>query len=813
MGHTPAMREKELRLALVCYGGVSLAVYMHGITKELWRLARASRAFHDGAAPHPGSEEIYHRLLARIEADQGVKLRVLIDVIAGASAGGMNGLFLGQAISTGQSLEPLTQLWLDKADVEILLDPDARPLSRFSKLWALPFAWMLSRRRGGTVERTVAPETRAEVRRKLSGFVRARWFHPPFGGATFTNLILDAFDAMAAEPAGVPLLPERQPLDVSVTVTDFHGYNQRLRLHSPALAEEREHRLTIAFTDRGVGDRLLGDPAELALAARATASFPGAFPPFNVAELDKVLKARKRDWPGRETFLHRIFPRAAASGSPEDLVLIDGSVLANAPFRPAIEALRNRPARREVDRRFVYLDPTANIEAPPERHSDGIVRLPGFFATIFGAMSTIPREQPIRDNLELIEQRSIRIAQTKRIIDAIRPEVNAAVESAMDRQISLYRPNAQRIGAWRTRAHDQAAKQAGFTYVGYGQLKLTIIAEELASTIALLIGAEDASERHAVRGVINGHLRSLGFEDADALSAGTTSEALVQFLRQQDLSFRIRRLRFMADRLTEIEAGNGGSEETGLQAARNAIYGSLAPFLDLQMRDHYERPVVAAAQHFAQDPETALAAIAATRNLEALDGETDQAIAAALPGLSKPDRRALLLAYLGFSFYDLATLSLMRLQGAQEFHAIQVDRISPDDCGTIRSGGAAATLKGIEFNLFGAFFSRAYRENDYLWGRLHGAERMIDILISTLPPGDATLDDTEIRAIKHALFRAVLDEERDRLNAIPELIAAIDEEVGQLRSPRFEEAGRIGYSPRAIIRAGKGESSWPSGSR
>ena len=35
------MREKELRLALICYGGISLAVYMHGITKEVWRLARA----------------------------------------------------------------------------------------------------------------------------------------------------------------------------------------------------------------------------------------------------------------------------------------------------------------------------------------------------------------------------------------------------------------------------------------------------------------------------------------------------------------------------------------------------------------------------------------------------------------------------------------------------------------------------------------------------------------------------------------------------------------------------------------------------
>jgi len=786
------MREKELRLALVCYGGVSLAVYMHGISKELWRLARASRAFHDGGPAAPGSETIYRRLLERVETDHDIKLRVLIDVIAGASAGGMNGLFLGHAVSTGQSLEPLTDLWLERADVEVLLDPDARPLSRFSKLWALPFAWMLARRRGGTVERTVAAGTRAEVRRKLSGFVRARWFHPPFGGVTFTNLILDAFDAMAAAPAGPPLLPERQPLDVSVTVTDFHGYNQRLRLHSPALAEEREHRLTIAFTDRGIGGRALGDIAELAFAARATASFPGAFPPFNVAELDKVLKARDREWPGRETFLDRIFPRAAASGSPEDLVLIDGSVLANAPFRPAIEALRNRPARREVDRRFVYLDPTANVQAPPERHSDGIVRLPGFFATIFGAMSTIPREQPIRDNLEVIEQRSVRIAQTRRIIDAIRPEVNAAVESAMERQLLLYRPSPERIGTWRARAHEQAAKRAGFTYAGYGQLKLTIIAEELTSMIALLTNTEDVAERHAIRALIGAHMRKLGFEEPDALSASGTSDALVDFLRQHDLGFRIRRLRFLADRLTEIEAGQGGSDEAGVQAARDAIYGSLAPFLDLQMRDHYQRPVVAAAQHFAEDPETAIAAIGATRNLGTLDQATDRAIAAVLPRLSKTDRRTLLLAYLGFSFYDLATLSLVRLQGTSEFHAIQVDRISPDDCASIRAGGAQATLKGIEFNLFGAFFSRAYRENDYLWGRLHGAERMVDILVSTLPSGEI-IAAIEIMEIKRTLFRAILDEERPRLNAIPDLIDTIEQEISQItRSsplPQREEQG------------------------
>src|SRR4029078_389734 len=44
---------RELRLALVCYGGVSLAIYMHGITKELEKLARASAQLIDGDQQHP----------------------------------------------------------------------------------------------------------------------------------------------------------------------------------------------------------------------------------------------------------------------------------------------------------------------------------------------------------------------------------------------------------------------------------------------------------------------------------------------------------------------------------------------------------------------------------------------------------------------------------------------------------------------------------------------------------------------------------------------------------------------------------------
>jgi len=51
MTGTAAIKEKELRVALVCYGGVSLAIYQHGITKEILKLVRASRAYHAAIAP------------------------------------------------------------------------------------------------------------------------------------------------------------------------------------------------------------------------------------------------------------------------------------------------------------------------------------------------------------------------------------------------------------------------------------------------------------------------------------------------------------------------------------------------------------------------------------------------------------------------------------------------------------------------------------------------------------------------------------------------------------------------------------------
>jgi patatin-related protein len=113
----------ELRLALVCYGGVSLAVYMHGVTKELHKLVRAAREFDKPRADNlfpGGTEAVYFDTLRDIE-DAGRRLVVSVDIIGGTSAGGINGIALSKALACNASLEPLKKVWIEEGDIRNLL--------------------------------------------------------------------------------------------------------------------------------------------------------------------------------------------------------------------------------------------------------------------------------------------------------------------------------------------------------------------------------------------------------------------------------------------------------------------------------------------------------------------------------------------------------------------------------------------------------------------------------------------------------------------------------------------------------------------
>lgn len=766
------MRQKELRIALVCYGGVSLAVYMHGVTKEIWNLARASREFHSGRRCTSGSEEVYCRLLEHIDVNYDLRLRVLPDVLSGASAGGINAVFLAEAIHSGRSLEPLTELWLSNADVDRLLDPDAKPWSRVAKQWAWPLVQFLLTRPGNAVTESVAPETRNEVRTKISRFIRSRWFAPPFSGIGFSRLLCQALSAMESVPSEGPLLPAGHPLDLFVTVTDFRGYRELLRLNSPAIVEESEHRLPIGFHARvpSAGGKSLADLLELVFAARSTASFPGAFPPLQVAEIDQLARESERDWSNRDAFLERIMPAHVLQGDIDTVSLIDGSVLVNAPFAEAAGVLGKRPAQREVDRRFVYIDPR-----PDRVGSLGAdkTRPVGFFSAIFGSLSTIPREQPIRDNLEKLEEQTQEAERLRHILAALKPEVEEQVEQLFGRTLFLDRPTPRRLQNWRKRAQQAAAERAGYAYHGYAQAKFTGIIDHLARMIFDAAPSLLLPDPMPIAVRLRDELTRRGLVRLSGPKGGA-SDAAIDFFQAHDIAFRIRRLRLLARRLSTDWEFDPDISEADLEEARKLVFECLAFYFERESADWLGEDFTPIAEQVMEDPGGAIDALGRMRDLPDIDERVEALFAENLTKMPVVLRRRVLLAYAGFPFYDIATLPLLHNEGLTEFNPVKVDRISPDDAKSIRPGGTLATLRGTEFYNFGAFFSRAYRENDYLWGRLHGAERMVDLVLSTLTD---PMPDSEITRFKRELFLAILAEEETRLTTDPKLIPGLRSEV------------------------------------
>jgi hypothetical protein len=101
-----------------------------------------------------------------------------------------------------------------------------------------------------------------------------------------------------------------------------------------------------------------------------------------------------------------------------------------------------------------------------------------------------------------------------------------------------------------------------------------------------------------------------------------------------------------------------------------------------------------------------------------------------LAGIADWPRRALdevLVNYLGFSFWDVMTFPIIPWREAREFNEVRIDRISARDARDVNRLGTFP-LRGTALNQAAAFLSRAYRENDYLLGRLHALDRLIDIV-------------------------------------------------------------------------------------
>src|SRR4026209_812470 len=131
-----------------------------------------------------------------------------------------------------------------------------------------------------------------------------------------------------------------------------------------------------------------------------------------------------------------------------------------------------------------------------------------------------------------------------------------------------------------------------------------------------------------------------------------------------------------------------------------------------------------------------------------------------------------LINYLGFPFWDVLTFPLMTWRELGEFKQILIDRISPQDAKTLSEFSGSRNLAGVGFAHFAAFFSRAYRENDYLLGRIHALDRLIDIVCNSagIEPSAGQID---VLALKKRGFRRILDAEEKHLTHSQQLIAGL----------------------------------------
>jgi patatin-related protein len=770
---------RELRLAVVCYGGVSLAIYMHGSTKELHRLVKASALLDHGAdaAAYEPTETVYRKLLQDLQDrhPDKARTRVLVDIIAGTSAGGINGVYLAKALAHNRSQDALRDLWLDKGDIGTIM----RGWTRIP--WWMRTPWLLLR-----------------ARRKA-----------PLHGDSMSVWLYDALQQMDKErkPAEIAtLMPRDHRLELYVTTTDFYGYNRSVTLagpeteaaEAPTSVFDWRHRHVLTFRyGNGFDDfRGSGDNAALAFSARATSSFPGAFPPVNLEGFLDYLRDRAASYPDRFTeryFRHYALSDASATGT----FFVDGGVLDNRPFGYAIAAIRAKPATGEVSRRLLYLepDPGSPGKSARERHEE-----PGTIANALGALSGIPRKEPILDDLLNVAVMNERVRRIRDVIeesfDAIDRRVRALIRDLAGKELEELSadPTEARIQDWRELVNVEAAKNAGFGYSTYIRMKISGIVDRYARTVCeITYFPPDTDQAYFVKSVLRSWARDRLLFD----KCTPPSPVQLEFIQNFDLEYSQRRLRFLIDGLNwyyrdraRHEADVPVREELDRVKARlseavrlieETIAGSgsegevkerlLVCFDEAAVRDYTAERGFSPRQ-YAIDHREELDALGRAvqaflgRKLKDFNVDLYRDLNELTSGWDAKRRADLFVRYLGFPFWDILLYPLQTLDDLGERDHVQVTRMSPRDASLLSEKGEAK-LAGISKGHFGAFFDRAGREKDYLWGRLDGAERLIAILLG--PKREQPL----FEAWCAQAFSAILEEEADALPQAKDVIGDV----------------------------------------
>lgn len=767
---------RELRAAVVCYGGVSLAIYMYGNVRELHHLALASSALECDAGQDPrfcgtvqpgmaygalpSSAKPYYEALVKLWDDdpEEVRTRVVVDIVSGTSAGGINGIFLAKALTHNRSIEGLRQLWFEEADIKKLAT--GRP-------------WWLR-----------APLRVLRGKSALGGDSWLKELHGALKG-------MDAPDK-AGQPALPSLLWLDQPLDLLVTSTDFYGTERPIEVGDPPIVSELRYDHVYRFSAWRNGSGSVQrsefqqkDNVALAFAGRSSASFPVAFPAIPIEQLKKALSDPTLDTAALADrfFRDRIvdLQDATKDDFAKHLFLVDGGVLNNYPFSIAHRRVSGRSPSLETRRVFLYLEPDPRVpSALSAFQGQGD---PKALQMFWGARSSIPSAQPIAQDLLEIHEHNLRVRRISEIIrqderraqeewnaksrgSSIASQVERSMKVDLDPQRlseQFATPGAARdkIRTIRDEIEADAASRLGLAEEAYIRLRvasvLTQFSRVLGRSVCRLSEEYDGPRTALMREIV----RQWAAEQPFMGSGGETAQARTAFLNAYDLGHLRRKLRSVDDWLNAQYTPKEGQIDFGLdraqlQAAQSAIAEQvqiitgcvngqcleelgLAGKLEPVRRAICVRVEGTPAEHAARilkDPQTraAIDALAAAVEKGFLKKQEDvlASLYASFIQQTKDwpkngSARAVLARYLGFPYWDRVAYPYTAFSGVGDLAYIDINRMSPTDAQTLSKKGAGK-LVGEGLGHFKAFLSPDGRQTDYLWGRFDGAERLLHVI-------------------------------------------------------------------------------------
>lgn len=683
---------REVRFAVVLYGGVSLAIYMNGISQELLRMVRGSSGVVD--ADLDPVERVYRELSLAMPDNAGGRTRFLVDIISGTSAGGINGVALAKALACGsRNLDGLRRAWTEKADIGLLLNDR------------------------GTIGR-IGQRTESLL-----------------DGHHMYDVLFQTIRDMGEPTAQTDVLTP--VLDLFVTATDLEGRVVPIQLTGTTV-DERVHKAMFRFsydsTNPEGSDFTRAGDAMLAFAARCTSSFPVAFPPMRVSDVPPQVNANAADFA-------RHFPNL---GSFDKRQFADGGYLDNRPFSYAIDLIPLRPTQLPGKRKLVFVDPFPELLADGDEPGETAAPNYDFLQNAKLGAATLPRREVIRDDLRAINRMNARLDRLGSLQS--RWEIDKAELAKLDPHFQS--PPAKDPDADSYDLADFVAKGYGRSYPLYHHLRVYGTTDTLSGMVARFAGfAEDSDETTYMRQLMR------AWRDAH-FSAYHRAERETEatYLARYDLDFRLRRL---LDLRQHLDARINGGRDAQLIAIRKVIEEEMAHLRQLEaqlksvlslsddqiaalsaalgapfrqvmgattLRDRYE-----GASRVYQSPEikpqvdAAMSAIGA-----AWAGIFESSSKRIRETLTKGGQDELLTQFDQFHWHDVVTFPFLEGSGAVEHAEVQVFRVSPVDSSLNKS---PRKLAGIAFGAFGGFLNRDWREHDILWGRLDGAERIATALL------------------------------------------------------------------------------------